>query len=234
MIFPIGDDQVKGGHFPFLSYSFIGINVLIYLYQASLDVDTYNTFIMAFGSIPEEIMAGQDYFTLFTSMFLHGSWMHLIGNMFFLWIFADNIEAKIGSPRFLVFYIIGGLAAHAGHIYFNMSSGIPTVGASGAIAAVMGAYLIMYPSSKIKTLIFVYVARIPAFVFLLFWIGQQLWAGSADLQSTGDGSGVAWWAHIGGFAFGVIAGLYFRANYLNDNNTDYPPIAGDYKRDELL
>lgn len=233
MIFPIGDDQVKGGHFPILSYSFIVINILVYVYQASLGGDAYNTFIMTYGGIPKEIMAGQDSFTLFTSMFMHGSWMHLIGNMFFLWIFADNIEATIGTPRFLIFYILGGLAAHAGHIYFNMSSGIPTVGASGAISAVMGAYLIMYPTSKIKTLIFFYVVRIPAFIFLLFWIGQQLWAGSADLQSaTGESSGVAWWAHIGGFAFGIIAGLYYRKKF--GIMTGYSAQTGGYRQDEIL
>ena len=234
MVFPIGDDQVKGGYFPLFSYSFIVLNVLIFVYQASLGIEAGNHFIMTLGAIPAEIMNGQDQFTLFTSMFLHGSWMHLIGNMLFLWIFADNIEATIGPFRFLIFYIAGGLAAHAGHIYFNMDSIIPTVGASGAISAVMGAYLIMYPTSKIKTLILFYVTRIPAFVFLLFWIGQQLFAGSAALQAIDtDGAGVAWWAHIGGFAFGVLAGFYYRMNYLGQNRVN-PPSTSGYDGGDLL
>ena len=168
MFFPIGDDQVKGGYFPLFSYIFIAINVLVFFYQASLSVPGFEQFVYTYGSIPRETLAGQDTFTLFTSMFLHGSWMHLLGNMLFLWIFADNIEATIGNFRFLVFYIIGGLAAHAGHIYFNMGSEIPTVGASGAISAVMGAYLVMYPTSKIKMLVLVFFVRVPAFIFLIF------------------------------------------------------------------
>lgn len=216
MFFPIGDDQVKGGYFPFFSYTFIAINVLVFFYQASLSIPEFEQFVYTYGSIPRETLAGQDTFTLFTSMFLHGSWMHLLGNMLFLWIFADNIEATIGNFRFLVFYIIGGLAAHAGHIYFNMGSEVPTVGASGAISAVMGAYLVMYPTSKIKMLVLVFFIRIPAFLFLIFWIVQQVTLGNQALQSmTDQTTGVAWWAHIAGFAFGLIAGLYYRLNYPN-------------------
>lgn len=234
MIFPIGDDQVKGGHFPVFSYSFIAINILVFLYQFSLGIEGGNQFIMTFGAVPAEVMSGQNYYSLFTSMFLHGSWMHLLGNMLFLWIFADNIEATIGPIQFVIFYIIGGLAAHAGHILLNMNSVIPTVGASGAIAAVMGAYLVMYPKSRIKTLIFFYVAQIPAFIYLLFWIGQQIFSASSELQSAGgDGAGVAWWAHIGGFVFGLVAGFYYRTTYLN-NTAVSAPQASRYERDDLL
>lgn len=214
MFFPIGDDQVKGGYFPFFSYLLIATNVLVFFYQAALSVPEFEQFVYTYGSVPRETLAGEDTFTLFTSMFLHGSWMHLLGNMLFLWIFADNIEATIGNFRFLVFYIIGGLAAHAGHIYFNMGSEIPTVGASGAISAVMGAYLVMYPTSKIKMLVLVFFIRIPAFIFLIFWIFQQVTLGNQALQSmTDQTAGVAWWAHIAGFVFGLIAGFYYRLNY---------------------
>jgi membrane associated rhomboid family serine protease len=214
MFFPIGDDQVKGGYFPFFSYTFIVLNVLVFVYQASLSIPGFEQFVYTYGSIPKETLAGQDTFTLFTSMFLHGSWMHLLGNMLFLWIFADNIEATIGNFRFLIFYLIGGLAAHAGHIYFNMGSEIPTVGASGAISAVMGAYLVMYPTSKIKMLVLVFFIRVPAFIFLIFWIVQQVTLGNQSLQSmTSETAGVAWWAHIAGFAFGLVAGLFYRLNY---------------------
>jgi len=213
MIFPIGDDQVRGGSKPIFSYLFIAINVLVFFYEASLTPDALNQFILSFGSIPAETMNGEDYHTLLTSMFLHGSWMHLIGNMLFLYVFADNIEQIIGNTNFLVFYLVGGLAAHAGHIFFNVDSTIPTVGASGAISAVLGAYLIMFPASKIKILV-VFLFRsfkVPALLFLGFWIVQQLFSGFAAIgPETAESSGVAWWAHIGGFAFGIIAGFYYR------------------------
>ena len=215
MIFPIGDDQVKGGYFPLFSYTFIGVNILIFLFQVSLPPQQVEAFIFTYGCIPAEVTTGQDYFTLFTSMFLHGGWMHLLGNMLFLWVFADNIEATIGSQRFLIFYLLGGLAAHVGHIYFNWGSTIPTVGASGAISAVMGTYLVMFPRSKVKLILFpLFFLRfsIPAFLFLGFWIYQQFLAGTAALNvQTAESAGVAWWAHIGGFVFGVLAGVYFRS-----------------------
>jgi len=210
MIFPIGDDQVKNGHFPLFSYGFIAVNVLIYIWQASMPYEVYDQFIYHYGAIPGEITRGQDWYTLLTSAFMHGSWMHLIGNMVFLWVFADNIEATIGSRRFVIFYILGILAAHAGHIYFNWNSDVPTVGASGAIAAVMGAYIVMFPRSRIRTLVLLFFIRVPAYLFLGFWIIQQSYSGIQNLNNMG-GSGVAWWAHIGGFVFGVLAGFTFRS-----------------------
>ncbi len=210
MIFPIGDDQVKGGSFPIFSYGFILLNCIVFfieMQQLGIGEAAFEQFIQTYGAIPAEITNGQDYFTLFTSMFLHAGWAHIIGNMLFLWIFADNIEATIGNIPFLLFYLLGGLAAHAGHIYFNMDSTIVTVGASGAISAVMGAYLVMFPSSRIKLLFLVFPFRIPAFLFLGFWIWEQF-AGVGQVSE--GGGGVAWWAHIGGFVFGVIAGIIFR------------------------
>ncbi|MBK8702769.1 MAG: rhomboid family intramembrane serine protease [Saprospiraceae bacterium] len=211
MIFPIGDDQVKGGHYPLFSYSLIALNVAIFLFQVNMPPSALQAFVYDYGAIPYETVRGQDLPTLLTSMFLHGGWMHLIGNMLFLWVFADNIESSIGSFRFLAFYLLGGLMAHAAHIYFNWNSQIPTVGASGAISAVMGAYLVMFPVSRIKVLFFFFTFRVPALLFLGFWIWQQWLSGTATLDvSTAEGSGVAWWAHIGGFAFGLAAGLYYR------------------------
>ena len=213
MLFPIGDDQVRGGYFPIFSYGFIAINVIVFLFQSALPEAQLQSFIYEYGSIPAETTQGEDTFTLFTSMFLHGSWMHLIGNMLFLWVFADNIEATIGNAHFLIFYILGGLAAHGAHIYFNWDSPIPTVGASGAISAVMGAYLVMFPTSRIKMWFLFFIFRIPALLFLGFWIVQQWLSGTAALAAGGEAAGVAWWAHIGGFIFGVLAGFYFRYNY---------------------
>ena len=216
MIFPIGDDNVKGGHYPYFSYAFIAFNVIAFLYELSLNATpgALNQFIFDYGALPIEIQNGEDLHTLFTSMFLHGGWMHLIGNMLFLWVFADNIEATIGSSRFILFYFLGGLAAHACHIYFNMYSEVPTVGASGAISAVMGAYLVMFPSSRVKVLLLFFTFRVPALIFLGIWIWQQWMAGSAALEvATAENSGVAYWAHIGGFVFGVIAGFYYRTKF---------------------
>ena len=231
MIFPIGDDQVKGGYFPYLSYGFIALNVAIFAYQISLPPNMVESFILEYGSIPAETMAGKDLFTLVTSMFLHGGYMHIIGNMLFLWVFADNIEATIGSSRFLMFYLLGGLAAHAGHLFFNMGSTVPTVGASGAISAVMGAYLVMFPGSRVKLMFFPFFFirfRIPAFLFLGFWIYQQSISGMASISETASGGGVAWWAHIGGFLFGVVAGFYYR-NLVNKQPVYAPPNAWNQK-----
>jgi membrane associated rhomboid family serine protease len=137
--------------------------------------------------------------------------MHLLGNMLFLWIFADNIESTIGSLRFLVFYLLGGIAATAAHIITDPFSPIPMLGASGAISAVLGAYLVMYPRSRIKVLLFFLIRlRVPAILFLGLWFYMQMSSGLGALS--GESGGVAWWAHIGGFAFGLASGFWMRSN----------------------
>ena len=213
MIFPIGDEQIQGGHKPIVSYTLIGLNVLVFLFQVTMPAGQQQAFVFDFGAIPQEIVQGQDMYTLLTSMFMHGGWMHLIGNMLFLWVFADNIEAKIGSINFLAFYMLGGLAASVAHIIFNLSSPIPAVGASGAISAVLGAYLMMFPKSKIKVFV-AYIFRtfhMPALYFLGFWGVQQIVNGFITIipsNQTAHTAGVAWWAHIGGFLFGIILGYF--------------------------
>lgn len=210
MFFPIGDDQVKGGHYPLFSYAFIVLNVVIFWFQSQAP----DMLVGQWGSVPAETMQGENLITLVTSMFLHGSLLHLLGNMLFLWVFADNIEATIGNGRFLVFYLLGGLAAQAAHTFFNPASIVPTIGASGAIAAVMGAYLVMFPSSRIKIWFFFLIFRMPAILFLGIWIVMQWLNGKASLEvATADSGGTAWWAHIGGFAFGVLAGFFFRNSF---------------------
>ncbi|MEM9835071.1 MAG: rhomboid family intramembrane serine protease [Bacteroidota bacterium] len=215
MYLPIGDDQVQGGHAPLFAYGFIALNFIVWFYMIALPPAQIDGFVTHYGSIPVETLAGKDLFTLVTSMFLHGGWMHILGNMLYMWIFADNIEATIGSGAFLVFYLLGGLAAHAGHIYFNPGSYVPTIGASGALSAVMGAYLVMFPRSRVKGYLLLFRVEIPAVIFLLFWFYQQSVSGYSSLTSTeiNQAGGVAWWAHIGGFVFGVLAGLYFRKTY---------------------
>ena len=226
MIFPIGDDNIQGGAKPIFSYSLIAINVLLFLYSISLGMGGYEDFVIKYGTIPAEIGVGEDLFTLFTNMFLHGGWGHLLGNMLFLWIFADNIEAIVGNVNFIAFYLLGGVIAALAHVFLNIDSSIPAVGASGAISAVMGSYLVMFPKSRIK-MIFILLFRrpfyIPAFLFLGFWFFQQLIPGMCAINPLDEQkAGVAWWAHIGGFIFGVAAGYIARQSYfaeMDDNST---------------
>lgn len=236
MFFPIGDTQVENGYRPYVSYALIVINVFIFYIQ----YNTPGNLICSFSIIPIDIIQNNSYFTLITSMFLHGSWIHLIGNMVFLWVFADNIEAKIGGFKFILFYIIGGIIANLSHIYFtaynidlsqisclpcsvlnpcddiqaNVAAvTMPTLGASGAIAAVLGAYLVMFPTSRVKIIV-IFLFRsfyLPAIAFLGIWFIQQLFNGLGSLSPDfGGDESVAWWTHIGGFVFGFIAGIYFR------------------------
>jgi membrane associated rhomboid family serine protease len=214
MIFPIGDDQLKGGHRPIVSYSLIAFNVIGYFLQNT--DPSGQLYVQQYGCIPAEISHGVDLFTLFTGMFMHGGFMHLLGNMMFMWVFADNIEGAIGHVKFLLFYLLGGLAASATHIALAMNSTVPCVGASGAIAAVMGAYLVMYPRSRIQMIFLLTFSRfyIPALAFLGFWILQQVVSGMGALAMAGgpgiDGGGVAFWAHIGGFGAGLVGGFLFK------------------------
>ena len=219
MFFPTGDDQVRGGHNAHFSYGLIAVNVLIFTYQYSLGPEAGQQFVYDWGTIPASILSGQRYETLITSMFLHGGWLHLLGNMLYLWIFADNIEATVGNVKFVIFYLLGGIAAGLVHIYFNPGSPIPAVGASGALSAVMGAYIVLFPRSRVRGWFFFFRVNIPAFLFLGFWFYQQSSAGYASLQDSA-GTGIAWWAHIGGFVFGVLAGFYFRATHYIPRHAD--------------
>jgi membrane associated rhomboid family serine protease len=225
MIFPIGDDQVRGGHTPYFSYLFILINTVVFIYEINIPSYQLNSFIAEFGVTPGKLTEGEGWYTLITSIFLHGGWAHFLGNMLFLWVFADNIESSVGSFRFLIFYLLGGVLASMAHIFFNQGSLIPTIGASGAISAVMGAYLVMFPGSKIKVIvIFFFLAfRLPAFVFLGIWIAQQLLSGFASVGMSAAGGGVAWWAHIGGFAFGLLWGVL---------NRRFVPLRGELEVEE--
>ncbi|HAD34469.1 MAG TPA: rhomboid family intramembrane serine protease [Chitinophagaceae bacterium] len=213
MFFPIGDDNVKGHSKPILNYLFIIVNVAVFFYEFSLPEAALNQFIFTYGSIPAEITSFQDLYTLFTCIFLHGGWMHLLGNMLFLWVFGDNIESSIGSFRYFIFYVGGGVIASLAHAFLSPGSQVPCVGASGAIAACLGAYLVMYPGSRVRILFILFLTtfRVSAIYFLGFWIIQQLVSGVGTLSTAAaESAGVAYWAHIGGFVFGVIAGFILR------------------------
>jgi membrane associated rhomboid family serine protease len=213
MIFPIGDDNIRGGNIALFNYAFIALNVAIFIYQFTLAPEVENAFVMQYATIPNDLSKGEHLLTVFSAMFMHAGWMHLIGNMMFLWIFGDNIEAVIGNAEYFIFYIMGGMIASAVHTFMDPISTVPCVGASGAIAASLGAYLVMFPGSRVKMLVFFFWrTSIPAFLFLGFWIAQQLFSGVGSMSETENtGGGIAWWAHIGGFVFGAVAGLYYRS-----------------------
>ena len=214
MFFPIGDDQIKGGVYPFFSYAFLVINILVFVYQVSLPEAALHQFLDHYSTVPSYISQGHHLGALISSMFLHGSWMHLLGNMLFLWVFADNIEATIGNIPFLCFYLVGGILGSIAHVYFNLGSEIPSLGASGAISAVLGAYLIMFPKSKVKVIIFLIIilrrVSMSALAFLGIWIGIQIFSTFQSLGSASQGGGTAWFAHLGGLIFGLLMGVLFR------------------------
>jgi membrane associated rhomboid family serine protease len=185
----------------------IVVNVLIFLYQATMGPDTLVPFVERWGIVPDAI-SGHLY-TLFTSMFLHGGWLHLAGNMLFLWVFGRNVEDLIGGGSFLSFYLACGLVAAVMQVVTNPYSRIPTIGASGAIAGVMGAYLIKFPRARIVTLVPIFVFfttfEIPAWMMLAWWFIIQLLSGFGSLASTDyTGGGIAWFAHVGGFVAGMV------------------------------
>lgn len=206
-------DNIPSRRGPIVNTSLIALNVLVFLFEiVVLGSDHLQGFAYRWGLVPAEFWQMGDlrtWVTLFTSMFLHGGWWHLISNMLALYIFGDNIEDRVGHVRYLIFYLLGGLAASGAHLVAYSSSTLPTVGASGAIAGVLGAYLVLFPQARVLTLIpifyFVRLIEIPAFVYLGFWFISQLFNGifalaAADVFQSG---GVAWWAHIGGFVFGL-------------------------------
>jgi membrane associated rhomboid family serine protease len=182
----------------------IAVNAVIFLYQATLPPRALNDFVTQWGIVPDRLNLA----TLVTSMFLHGGWLHILGNMLFLWVFGRNVEDLIGGTRFLGLYLACGIAAGVVQIIFTPYSRVPTIGASGAIAGVMGAYLIRFPRSHIKSLfwlIFFWVLEIPAAFLLLYWFAIQFLSGFSSLAQTDyTGGGVAWFAHVGGFIAGML------------------------------
>jgi membrane associated rhomboid family serine protease len=216
-MFPIGDTDVKGAGPAYMTIIFLIINILVFIFMVMMSQPELESFIREYGAIPAEIMQGEALYSIVTSMFLHGGWVHIISNMLYLYVFGDNVEHTLGHLGFTVFYFIGGLAATGAHIFFNPTSTLPAVGASGAIAAILGAYIVMYPRSRVRLLIFVgiffWVTRVAAVFFLGIWIVTQLFSGVASLTETAqtEVGGVAFWAHIGGFVFGFLVGLLFRS-----------------------
>ncbi|TKA94286.1 rhomboid family intramembrane serine protease [Cereibacter changlensis] len=210
-MFPIRDHN-PSGRTPYVTYALIAANVVIFLgYWLALPTEeALNWFFFRFGLVPAAVTSGQGWAGFLTSMFLHGGWMHLFGNMLFLYIFGDNLEDLMGHVGFLVFYLAAGLAAAAGQVLADPWSPLPMVGASGAIAGVMGGYLLLFPRAKVDVLIifviFFRIFPIPAWIMLGLWFGLQLISG---LSAPSDMGGVAYWAHSGGFLAGLVFTLPF-------------------------
>lgn len=211
---PLGDDAYRGGPPAMLTVALVVLNVLAFLFEVSQRSEAaVQSFVTAWGVVPREYASGRDlaplipvpfWTTLVTSMFLHGGWLHLGGNMLYLWIFGDNIEKHIGHARFLAFYLLCGLAAGLAHIFFNLGSSVPTIGASGAISGVLGGYLVLFPRNRVRVLMRGGVVPVPAFLVLGLWIAIQFVNHLGSIAQTPETAGVAYLAHIGGFVAGLV------------------------------
>ena len=208
-------DTIRSRHFPLVNWLILGANTVVFLYTASLSAGEENQFLLSYALIPARTFSldPKIMLTLFSSMFMHASWFHFLSNMWILYIFGDNVEDRMGPFGYLGFYLLSGLAAAVLQVAFYAGSTVPTLGASGAIAGVLGAYMLMYPTATVDTLVFLFVfatrIRLPAVIFLGFWFISQLYSGIASIGS-GLVGGVAWWAHIGGFVFGLTLSPFFR------------------------
>jgi membrane associated rhomboid family serine protease len=216
-------DMTPRRSFPIVTMLLILVNVLVFIHQVSLPAPSGDAFIRAYGLVPAKIslaLAGHRYtmeqalLPLFTCMFLHGGWLHIIGNMWFLWIFGGNVEDRLGSLPYLFFYLVAGIGSSISQTLFSWGSHIPSIGASGAISGVLGVYIVFFPGSRILSLvpllIIWFVWRIPAVIFIGLWFAVQFLSGVSSLGSQSMG-GVAWWAHVGGFLIGVVVALIVRA-----------------------
>jgi membrane associated rhomboid family serine protease len=210
-MFPIGDDDSAVRSVPIVTYGLIAANVLFFL----VELNGGDEFIKQWAFIPHRFTEdpGANWPTIFTAMFMHGGWMHLFGNMLYLYIFGDNIEDAFGPVKYFIFYILAGIAATFAQYYFNENSNIPNVGASGAIAGVLGAYILMFPNARIDVLVVRQIISMPALVVIGFWIVLQLFSGVGSIartDETADAGGVAYLAHVGGFVAGLVAALVFK------------------------
>ncbi|MDZ8055351.1 MAG: rhomboid family intramembrane serine protease [Aulosira sp. ZfuVER01] len=225
-MFPLYDENPTRIN-PYVTYGLIGMNILVFFHEVSLRGPQIEQFFQLYALVPRELTSNfaGEWTTLITSQFLHGGWWHLISNMVFLWIFGNNIEERLGHLKYLIFYLACGALAALCQWFVGMNSAIPSLGASGAIAGVLGAYIIRFPQARVMTLVFlgffVTTIRVPAMILIGLFVIQNLLSGFASLQTAANMSvetgGVAYWAHIGGFVFGLILaplfGLFRRDEY---------------------
>ena len=204
-------DVIPSRTFPFFTISFIVLNTIAFLFEQTLSGAALEQFVHVWGVVPARLAP----ITIVTSMFLHAGWGHFLGNMLFLWIFGDNVEDRLGHARFVAFYFLCGIAAVFAHVYMNPTSRIPTIGASGAIAGVLGGYFVLYPHSRVLALLPLFIIweiiEVPAILFLGMWFLMQfLYVGVAAVKTGSEGGGVAFWAHIAGFVAGMGGVLVLR------------------------
>src|SRR6185295_2728896 len=209
-MFPIGDDNSGRRTFPVVTYGLILLNVLFFLVEMSGG----EPFIQQWSVVPRRLLANPtgDFPTVFTSMFMHAGWVHLLGNMLYLWIFGDNVEDNFGHVKFLIFYLLCGIAATFAQVFVSPNSGVPNLGASGAIAGVLGAYILLFPAGQVRVLMGRGVIPMPALVVIGFWIVLQLISGVGSISNTAETGGVAYMAHIGGFFAGLILTFVLRSS----------------------
>jgi len=207
---PIGDDNTSRRIVPLVTYALIVLNALFFLVEMSGG----DAFIMQWAFVPSRFLANPiaDFPTLFTSMFMHAGWLHLGGNMLYLWIFGDNVEDRFGHASFLIFYLLCGLGATFAQLAFSLGSNVPNLGASGAIAGVLGSYILLFPQGRIRVLQGQRVILMPALIVIGFWIVLQLFSGIGSIAQTADTGGVAYMAHIGGFIAGFVLTFLFRGS----------------------
>ena len=206
-MFPIGDDNSARRTFPLVTYALIALNVLFFFVELSGG----DAFVEKWAFVPARFLANPfgDFPTLFTAMFMHAGWVHLGGNMLYLWIFGDNVEDRFGHLKFIIFYLLCGIAATFGQLAFSAGSNVPNLGASGAIAGVLGAYLFLFPKGKVNVLMGTGVIPMPALVVIGLWIVLQFFSGIGSISNTAQTGGVAYMAHIGGFLAGLVLTLFF-------------------------
>jgi membrane associated rhomboid family serine protease len=209
-MFPIGDDNSSRRTVPLVTYVLIVLNVLFFFVELSGG----DAFITQWAFVPSRFLADPfgDFLTLFTSMFMHAGWLHLGGNMLYLWIFGDNVEDRFGHVKFIIFYLISGLAATFAQLAFSLDSNVPNLGASGAIAGVLGAYILMFPQGSVRVLQGQRVIPMPALIVIGFWFVLQLFSGIGSITAAGDTGGVAYMAHVGGFIAGFVLTFLFGGN----------------------
>ena len=205
---PIGDDDSARKTVPVVTYILIAINVLFFL----VELVSGDTFITKWAFVPSRFLANpvSGFLTIFSSMFMHAGWVHLGGNMLYLWIFGDNVEDRFGHVKFIIFYLLCGLAATFAQLIFSLGSNLPNLGASGAIAGVLGAYILLFPKGKVRVLQGTQVIQISALIVIGLWIVLQFFSSVASITSAADTGGVAYMAHVGGFIAGLILTLIFR------------------------
>ena len=207
---PIGDDNSSRRTVPLVTYALLALNILFFIVELSGG----DAFIEKWAFVPSRFLANpiSDFLTLFTAMFMHAGWLHLGGNMLYLWIFGDNVEDRFGHIKFIIFYLICGIAATFAQLAFNTGSHVPNLGASGAIAGVLGAYILLFPKGSVRVLQGSRVVQVPALIVIGMWIVLQFFSGIGSIVSNVQTGGVAYMAHIGGFVVGFLLTFLFRGN----------------------